>query len=453
MTQARRARAPVDAASAALGLAPAAVWATTSPVEAIAGTVLLAGAAGLAYPARRLGWPVDAHRLYALARAKHVYQETGWLAQLKPGRPRPRIRVRQRPDGRQDLLVHEPPDAVGRTAEDQATFWARFVRDFEHRTARPWALDRQPGQPWVAFHPSVALPDPGHLQAPADTLRGGHPLLVPLGVYVTDQGLLGEALVDLRASNFAIGGNPGTGKTVTAWYLLGHLLTNHDTTPWRLRVVVLDVKRTWPRELTHHPAVLARETDDQAMFERLVAAQDLMMARYAEADRPGGPLLADLIGRDGYHLVAIEELSELLARFRARVKPDGRATIMWSRETRDGFVGADQVVEVIGSLARMGREAGVLLCPAVAQDWNAAQFGEAGGSVRRLFAARTSGWQEPDGARMLGLPEAASAELLRAGAPIAGRFAYRPTAGQALTLQMYPRTREELIAIATGTAA
>jgi hypothetical protein len=432
------ARRPLGTASATMALAPAVLY----DPHALLPAGLVLGTAGTAsYLGRRVLWPPDAQECYRLARSAKVYQQTGLRAAAwshLPGHPKPKLRVRPRADGQHDLWLWEAHDATARTAEPMPAFWSRFLNDLERRTGREWALEDPPGTGWVIFHPAQPLPEPGELQVPTDTLRGGDPLQVPLGTYRNDLGELAELLVNLTAVNFAIAGAPGTGKTALAMFVVGHLLDHLQAG----MVDILDVKRTWPWQLADHPRVGARETDDDAIFQRLADAQRVMMTRYTLADTEHLDL-PDIVADQGHRFLMVEELSELLDRFGARSKP--RNAKVWSPDTPDGFVGAEQVVKVAGSIARMGREAGIHLAPAVAQDWRADQFGTSGGALRRLFAARTSGWQEADGARLFGLPDAARLPL-RDQAPIPGRFTLKVEGGLPIRYQAHHRTKAQLAA-------
>jgi hypothetical protein len=421
-------RQPLTVASALVALIAAGAILAGHPAIAWA----LLASAGAVHLARRAWrrWTGPARTLRLLAHARGVHDTKGLLVQARRdllpgpfGEPHPRLRVHPRADGLLDLALKEP-----RRADVD---WSDLNAAFEHATGREWALRRQPGSRWVTFHPALPLPD--HADRPADTLRADDPLLIPLGSYRDDDGGLSEVLVDLNQGHLAIGGAPGTGKTTLGMHVAAHLLATGAGEVW-----LLDPKRvTWPHALAEHPRVRALVTDPDAIYGTLAELQTVMMARYQTAHATDVDP-ASLAAAEGHHIYMLEEVAELLDIFRQRSKPRGQAAA--------GFVGATDVIGVLSSLARLGSQAGVHLV-AVAQDWNARQFG--GTSLRGLFAARTSGWQERVLAAMLDLPDASNLPI-RDGRPLAGRMVLAREGRLPVRYQAYHLHRDQLTDTSRG---
>ncbi len=318
-----------------------------------------------------------------------------------------------------------PPPTVPRV-----DYWHRFADKLEHFTASEWVVTHPPGRRWATL--TLAPPLPTSVDYPTSLDHPADPWRFPIGVHRDYAGRLDQARVALDQGHLAVAGATGTGKSGLLYGLVYHAIAAGQADLW-----LADAKRSTfvgqlAAELREHPRVrriVADPANLDAYLELLLAVHDDMQQRYTERDQRCEQTMAGVVARRGHAFVLLEEATELALIFKARKQ-------------------LDEFLTVLGSLLRLGREAGVHIVIAGQQLNHQVVPTE----LRQNFVARISGWQEPTGANMLGLPEAALLPLDPEGRPLAGRVV---VAGNTTRIvQAYHCPPERLLTLlGTGRAA
>ena len=165
--------------------------------------------------------------------------------------------------------------------------------------------------------------------------------------------------------------NTGGGKSVLQRNIVFHCITRND----KIQFMGIDLKRVELSAYNGYKGVLCIATTLVDAVEVLTFANNLMMERYAKMEKAGVNNFADLPGNGKALLVMVDEASQLLDMSGGKGTDEAKAELELK----------GQAQSILGSIARLGRAAGVHLCIAM-QRCDAKTLG--GGELRENLGFR-----------------------------------------------------------------